>query len=202
MTPPNHLGIVDDDAGMNRALRRLLETAGYEVRSWLSALEFLADLAGQPAPDCLIVDVDMPGMTGLELQQTLAADGRTIPMVFLSGVGDIPMTVQAMKAGAVNFLTKPVMDDDLFAAVRAALELVLWRRSARAKFEMLTPREREVFVHVIAGSLNKQIACKLAISEQTVKVHRMRIMAKLDEHSVAGLVRTADRLGIPPAAQS
>lgn len=199
MNPPNKVGVVDDDAGMSKALRRMLETAGYEVRCWPSALEFLADLARQPAPDCLVVDVDMPGMTGLELQQTLAADGRTIPIVFLTGVGNIPMTVQAIKAGAVNFLTKPVMDEDLFAAIRAALKLVTWRKSARARFNLLTPREREVFIHVIAGTVNKQIASTLAISEQTVKVHRMRIMAKLEEHSVAGLVRTADRLGILPA---
>jgi FixJ family two-component response regulator len=199
MNPPNRVGVVDDDAGMRKALRRLLETAGHEVRCWPSALEFLADLARQPAPDCLVVDVDMPGMTGLELQQTLTANGRTIPIVFLTGVGNIPMTVQAIKAGAVNFLTKPVMDEDLFAAIRAALELVTWRKSARARFDLLTPREREVFIHVIAGTVNKQIASTLAISEQTVKVHRMRIMAKLEEHSVAGLVRTADRLGILPA---
>jgi FixJ family two-component response regulator len=149
--------------------------------------------------DCLLLDVAMPGTNGLELQEKLTALGTSQPVVFLTGKGDIPMTVRAMKAGAVNVLTKPVADEELFAAIRAALEIARSTKSARERFATLTPREREVFTHVIAGRLGKQIAAQLGTSEQTIKVHRMRITEKLGEPSVAGLVRLADSLGISPA---
>jgi FixJ family two-component response regulator len=198
MTIPPCIGILDDDAGMRRALRRLLQAEGYSVHCWASAAELLEDPDLESA-DCLLLDVSMPGTSGLDLQDQLATRGIRLPVVFLTGKGDIPMTVRAMKAGAVDFLTKPVADEVLFAAIRAALEIAARDRSARERFAALTPREREVFTHVIAGKLNKQIAAGLGTSEQTIKVHRMRITEKLGEPSVAGLVRLADSLGIPPA---
>lgn len=197
--PTHRVGIVDDDEGMRRALSRLLRTGGYEVWSWSSAIDMLADPAEQ-LPDCLLLDVAMPGMSGMELHERLKERGDCPPVVFLTGKGDIPMTVRAIKGGAVNFLTKPVVDEDLFAAIHAALEIADNHRDAQTRFSTLTPREREVFTHVIAGRLNKQIAADLGTCEQTIKVHRMRITGKLGEQSVAGLVRLADRLGIAPAA--
>jgi len=199
MNPPPTIGIVDDEAGMRRALRRLLMAEGFRVQCWASSAELLADLP-QSQPDCLILDIDMPGINGLDLQDQLAASTYQVPVVFLTGRGDIPMAVRAMKAGAVNFLAKSVMDDDLLAAIRAALEIAAKTKSARDRFAALTPREREVFTHVIAGKLNKQIAADLGTSEQTIKVHRMRITEKLGEYSVAGLVRLADLLRVSPAS--
>jgi FixJ family two-component response regulator len=198
MNPPHCIGILDDDAAMRRALRRLLEAEGYRVHCWASAAELLEDPDLETA-DCLLLDVSMPGIGGLDLQDQLAARGIRLPVVFLTGKGDIPMTVRAMKTGAVDFLTKPVADEVLFAAIRAALEIAARGKPARERLATLTPREREVFTHVIAGKLNKQIAAVLGTSEQTIKVHRMRITEKLGEPSVAGLVRLADSLGIPPA---
>jgi len=198
MIPPPTIGIVDDDAGMRHALRRLLMAEGFRVHCWESAAELLADLP-QNEPDCLILDIEMPGTSGLDLQDQLATGTGQLPVVFLTGTGDIPMSVRAMKAGAVNFLTKPVMDEDLLAAIRAALEIAANTKSARERFATLTPREQEVFTHVIAGKLNKQIAADLGTSEQTIKVHRMRITKKLEECSVAGLVRMAMLLRVTPA---
>jgi FixJ family two-component response regulator len=198
MNPAPSIGILDDDAGMRRALRRLLLAEGYGVRCWASAAELLEDPDLANA-DCLLLDVSMPGTSGLDLQDQLAARGIRLPVVFLTGKGDIPMTVRAMRAGAVDFLTKPVADEVLFTAIRAALEITARGKPARERFAALTPREREVFTHVIAGRLNKQIAAALGTSEQTIKVHRMRITEKLGEPSVAGLVRLADSLGIAPA---
>jgi FixJ family two-component response regulator len=196
---PARIGLIEDDQAMRRALRRLLGAAGYEVDCWESADHFLA--AGpEPPPDCLLLDVSMPGTNGIELQQRLLAAGCRTPIVFLTGKGDIPMTVRALKAGAVDFLTKPVDRANLFAALRNALDLAARRQSAQRLVDSLTPREREVFAHVISGRLNKQIAADLGTSEQTIKVHRMRLMEKLGENSVAGLVRLAERLSIPPAA--
>lgn len=198
MNPPFFIGVVDDDAGMRRALSRLLAGAGFRVQCWASAAELLTDLP-RNAPDCLVLEINMPGINGLDLQDQLAADACHLPVIFLTGKGDIPMAVRAIKAGAVNFFTKPVKDDDLLDAIRAALEISANTRSARGRFAALSPREREVFTHVITGKINKQIAADLGTSEQTIKVHRMRITEKLGERTVAGLVRIADLLRISPA---
>jgi FixJ family two-component response regulator len=199
------IGLVDDDAAMRRALGRLLALEGYQVITWSSAEELLAD-PGETKPDCLILDVRMPGMDGLQLQERLSSTAPHIPVIFLTGKGDIPMTVRAIKGGAVNFLTKPVVDKELFAAIHTALEIRSERMkaehsldTARRLHQTLTPREREVLTHIITGKLNKQIAARLGTSEQTIKVHRMRLMEKLGTRSVAELVRLADILGIQPA---
>lgn len=196
--------VVDDEAELRRALERLLRAEGYEVAGFGSAAEFLAALPAD-ATGCVVLDVAMPGLGGLELQQRLGGDAR-LPIVFLTGHGDIPMSVQAVKAGAVDFLTKPVKSVELLRAVDAALELArAWHSAAgltaglRARFVQLTAREREVLAHVIAGKLNKVIAAELGTSEQTIKVHRGRVMDKLGVASVADLVRAAQQLGVDPA---
>ncbi len=198
MNPTPTIGIIDDDAAMLRALERLVSGAGYSVTCWNSAESFLATRYAQ-TPDCLILDVSMPHTTGLDLQQQLAEKPAPIPLVFLTGKGDIPMSVRAMKAGAVDFLTKPVSEKDLFAAVETGIRISSTRRAALARFQSLTPREKEVFSHVISGRPNKRIAADLGTSEQTVKIHRMRLMDKLAETSLAGLVRLANLLGLEPA---
>jgi FixJ family two-component response regulator len=207
MNPSPCIGLVDDDPATLRALRRLLAAEGMSVLTWGSAEELIASLAGN-APDCLVLDVDMPGLSGLELQERLRTRHPGLPVIFLTGQGDIPMTVRAMKSGAVNFLTKPVQAEELLAAVRAALDLAAGHRAAakltasvRRRFAALTPREQEVMAHLITGRLNKQVAADLGTSEQTIKVHRMRIFAKMEVHSVAELVRLADRLELRPAGQ-
>ena len=195
------IGIVDDDDAMRRALTRLLESEGFDVRAWPSATALLTDPAWA-AHDCLVLDVAMPGMDGLELQSKLTVRPCCPPLIFLTGKGNVPMAVRAMQAGAVNFLTKPVSDETLFAAIQSALANADSLRELRQRFESLTAREKEVFTHVIAGKLNKQIATDLGAGEQTIKVHRMRLIKKLREPSVAGLVRLADRLGVPAAPES
>lgn len=199
------IGIVDDEPGMRKALQRLLDAEGYRVHVFTSAEEFLASAPMVPV-DCVVLDVSMPGLTGLDLQQHLAQAGVRLPIVFLTGQGDIRMSVRAMKAGAHDFLTKPVDDEDLLAAVRAALVQASRQKAeamelaeSRARLETLTPRELEVLRHVIAGKLNKQIAADLGTSEQTIKVHRMRVTAKMGLTAVADLVRVADRLGVDRA---
>jgi FixJ family two-component response regulator len=199
------IGLVDDETCVLRALARLLSAEGFEVRTYDSARRFLECAAEEPL-DCLVLDVTMPGMSGLELQEQLIQSGIRLPVVFLTGRGDIPMSVRAMKAGAVNFLTKPVNDADLLSAVRSGLALAARERAEegdrahlRVRLDRLTPREREVFRHVIAGLLNKQIAAMLGTSEQTIKVHRMRLTMKMGLFSVADLVRAAQRLGVMPA---
>lgn len=205
MNPIPCIGLVDDDEVVRRALRRLLMAEGYRVRTWDSA-DGLIPALQESAPDCLVLDVQMPGINGLDLQQQLLAQGIHIPIIFLTGQGSIPMTVRAMQGGAVNFLTKPVNDEDLFTAVNAALEVAARRRDAAVRVEQmrrlhdtLTPREQEVLTHLITGRLNKQVAADLGTSEQTIKVHRMRIMDKMQVSSVAELVRIADLLGLRPA---
>jgi FixJ family two-component response regulator len=196
--------VVDDDAGMRKALCRILEAAGYAVSTYASAGDFLlADVVDGPA--CLVLDVRMPGPSGLELQQALAKRTDLLPVVFLSGHGDIPMTVRALKAGAVDFLTKPVEGKALLAAVEAALAQDAARRAERDgqralrdRYESLSAREREVFAEVVSGKLNKQIAGDIGAAERTVKAHRARVMEKMQAGSVADLVRMAERLG-PPA---
>jgi FixJ family two-component response regulator len=194
--------LVDDDAGVLKALSRLLHARGYEIQAFTSPQAFLADHDAS-IPGCAVLDVSMPRLDGLELQQALTAGGSRRPVIFLTGKGDIPTSVRAMKAGATDFLTKPVNDDALLAAVaRAEKEDAGTRRanaeldSINARFAILTPREREVMTHVIAGRLNKQIAGDLGTVEKTIKVHRGRVMEKLGVRSVADLVRLAERAGI------
>lgn len=205
MSPSPTIGLVDDEPGMLKALRRLLMAEGYGVRTFASADEFLTRAAAEPV-DCLVLDVSMPGRTGLDLQAQLNRAGTRLPIVFLTGRGDIPMSVRAIQAGAINFLTKPVNDADLLASVRAALAQARQLQDAdrelaglRQRLGTLTAREVEVLRHVITGKLNKQIAADLGTSEQTIKVHRMRVTAKLGLASVAELVRAAEKLGVEPA---
>jgi FixJ family two-component response regulator len=197
--------VVDDDPSVLRALARLLSAAGLEVRGFPSPAAFLE--AHDPGtPGCLVLDVALPGLGGLEVQKALSVSDCARPIVFVTGRGDIPTTVRAMKGGAVDFLTKPVNDSDLLAAVRNAIEIDRAARQAqvevdamRQRLARLTPREREVLVHVVAGRLNKQIAADLGTVEKTIKVHRARIMEKMAVGSLAELVRVAERLGLPPA---
>lgn len=197
--------VVDDDPGVLRALARLLTAAGFETRGFPSPMAFLEQ--HHPAtPGCLVLDVALPGLNGLELQQALAVSGCARPIVFITGRGDIPTSVRAMKGGAVDFLTKPVNDEELLAAVRNAVEMDRLARAAQAelaglnlRLATLTPREREVLAHVVTGRLNKQIAGDLGTVEKTIKVHRARVMEKMAAPSLAELVRIAERLGIAPA---
>jgi RNA polymerase sigma factor (sigma-70 family) len=194
--------VVDDDPSVLRALTRLLSAAGLETRGFPSPAAFL-DAHDPATPGCLVLDVALPGLDGLELQQALAGSDCARPIVFITGRGDIPTTVRAMKGGAVDFLTKPVNDNDLLAAVRNAIEIDRMARQAQVEMDALrqhlaslTPREREVLVHVVAGRLNKQIAADLGTVEKTIKVHRARIMEKMAVRSLADLVRVAERLGV------
>jgi FixJ family two-component response regulator len=195
--------LVDDDAGVLKALSRLLRAKGYEVKSYVSPQEFLEQ--HDPAVSgCAVLDVSMPGLDGLELQQALTAGGSHRPIVFITGKGDVPTSVRAMKAGAIDFLTKPTKDTDLLEAVRRAEERDAEARRrlselelVQAKLKTLTPREREVLTHVVAGRLNKQIAADLGTVEKTIKVHRSRMMGKLGLRTVADLVRMAERAQIP-----
>lgn len=194
--------LVDDEAAVRKAVARLLRAAGLEVAPFASPEEFLA--AHDPAaPGCLVLDMAMPGLDGLELQQALAARGSALPVIFLTGHADVPMCAQAMKRGATDFLTKPVNDTDLLAAVRRALEHHRRARQTRAEADAirariatLTPREREVLEHVVTGQLNKQIASDLGTVEKTIKVHRARVMEKMRVRSVAELVRLVERSGL------
>lgn len=192
--------LVDDEPGMLKALARLLEAEGFTVRAFTSAKTFLASYQAD-ALGCVVLDVAMPELDGLELQQRLTQSGVLLPIVFLTGHGDIPTSVRAVKAGALDFLTKPVKDVDLLRAVRAALqraaeqrELIRETALLHQRYSDLTPREREVMAHVVAGELNKQVADALGIGEHTVKVHRSRIMEKMGVPSLADLVRAAERL--------
>lgn len=194
--------LVDDDSGVVKALSRLLRSNGYDVRSHTSPREFLAHHdAG--VPGCAVLDVSMPGLDGLELQQALTTAGSHRPVIFITGKGDIPTSVRAMKAGAIDFLTKPVENRDLLDAIRRAeMHDVVSRQaqmeltSIQTKIATLTPREREVLTHVVAGRLNKQIAGDLGTVEKTIKVHRGRMMEKLGVRTVADLVRMAQKAGI------
>lgn len=194
--------IVDDDESMRRSLTNLLRSVGLRVEAFATAQEFLRGKRPD-LPGCLVLDVRLPGLSGLDLQKRMATADIEIPTIFITGHGDIPMTVQAMKAGAVEFLTKPFRDQDLLDAIQQALERDRHAREQRAKVEelrsryrSLTPREREVIALVVAGLLNKQIAGELGTSEASVKVHRQHVMEKMRADSLADLVRMADRLGI------
>jgi FixJ family two-component response regulator len=195
--------IVDDEADVRKALSRLLRSAGYTTRLFGSAGEFLVSGEARFSAGCIILDLAMPGLNGLELQEHLATSDCHRPIIFLTGNGDISKSVRAMKAGAVNFLTKPVDDNELLKAVEEALRVdasgrALWslRHSASEKLDTLTPRERQVFEKVVAGRLNKQIAAELGIVEKTIKVHRSRMMRKMHATSVVDLVHLASLAGV------
>jgi FixJ family two-component response regulator len=200
--PEGTVFLVDDDEGVRKALSRVLREEGWEVLAFESAEAFLAR-TDRVACGCLVLDVTMPGLDGLALQRRLASDGEGMPIVFITGHGDIPMTVQALKAGAADFLTKPVQSQALVRAVREAIEQDASRRRAREesakmrqRLSSLTPREREVLELIVAGSLNKQIAAALGVVEQTVKFHRARIMERMEAKTAAELMHIAAKLGI------
>jgi FixJ family two-component response regulator len=204
MTDPDRVVfIVDDDTSLRDSLKDLIRSVGLRVEAFASAQEFLRSKRPD-MPGCLVLDVRLKGLSGLDLQKRMAEADMEIPIIFITGHGDIPMTVEAMKAGAVEFLTKPFRDQDLLDAIEQALERDCKAREQRAKvaelrsrFDSLTPREREVMTLVVAGLLNKQIAGELGTSEASVKVHRQHVMEKLGAGSLAELVRMADKLGIP-----
>ena len=201
------VAIVDDDAAVRKATSRLLRTAGFDGQDFATAGEFL--LSFDPASvGCVVLDMTLPGLSGLELQSLLVERGDAPPIVLLSGTGDIPASVQAIKCGAVDFLTKPPDVVRLVASVHDALEQGRTSRAGRAeladlrrRYEELTPREREVMEYVVSGRRNKQVAADLGITEKTVKVHRARVMEKMEVESVAELVRAAQHLGIEGPAE-
>lgn len=204
---PPTVYIVDDDSSVRRSLSRIVKQAGFAARDFASAEEFLAARPSSGAsPSCLVLDLRMPGIGGLELQRELAAGPAPCPVIFISGNGDIPATVQAMKQGAVTFLPKPFDHDDLLKSIdeavnrqRELLAVASRVNAVRDRIDSLSHREREVMAWVISGALNKQIAGELGIVEQTVKVHRARVMEKMQVVSVADLVRLCDLAGFKPA---
>ena len=186
--------VVDDDDSFRTAISRLLRTSGYEVKAYKSAGEFLLEPPPH-GPGCLLLDLHMPGPSGLELQEAIARRGDGLPVIFLTAHGDVRKTVRAMRQGASDFLTKPVQREELFAAVRSALDrqtqdesTAAWRRDLAARYALLTPRELEVLERVVKGALNKQIAAALGMTERTVKAHRAKIMQKMQVDSLAELV--------------
>jgi FixJ family two-component response regulator len=204
--PAGTVFVIDDDASVRRALERQLRTVGYRVETFESAQDYAAR-APLAAVACIVTDVRMPGMSGLDLQDSLARAGRALPMVFITGHGDIPTSVRAMKGGAVNFLPKPFTEAEILAAVGEALErsrAVERERGEiaglRARYASLTAREREVLALVVAGLLNKVVADRLGVAEATIKVHRGRVMEKMGAASLADLVRMGERLGLPAGA--
>jgi len=199
--------VVDDDVSVRESLEALIETAGWRTKTFATALDFM-DNRSDTSPSCLVLDVSLPGLSGLDLQQRLG-DRRGLPIIFITGRGDIPMSVQAMKAGAVEFLTKPFSDEVLLAAIRRALEsssTALDRESALDKlkraYALLSRRERQVMTCVVSGRLNKQVGSELGISEITVKAHRGQVMRKMNADSLADLVRMAAALDLPVGPQA
>jgi RNA polymerase sigma factor (sigma-70 family) len=204
--PASIVFVVDDDPSIRRAIRRLVESVGLHVEVFGSAAEFTNN--NHPnIVSCLILDIRLPGVSGLDFQRQLAEEKINIPIIFISAHGDVPMTVRAMKAGAIEFLTKPFRDQDLLDAVQVALERDRARRqreaeiaTLRERFESLSPREREVVAMVVSGMLNKQTAAEIGTTENTVKVHRSRAMEKMQAQSLADLVKMVERLKISPAS--
>jgi len=197
--------VVDDDISVRESLELLIQFAGWQPEIFASAQDFLAH-PRTATPSCLVLDVSLPDLNGLELQKLIASERTDMPIIFITGHGDVPMSVQAMKAGAVEFLTKPFDDEVLLSAIRHAIErsaAVLEDQAElttlRSSFESLTPRERDIMLLVVAGMLNKQIGVQLGISEITVKAHRGKVMQKMKADSLADLVKTAVRLGLTPA---
>jgi RNA polymerase sigma factor (sigma-70 family) len=204
--PASVVFVVDDDPSIRRAIKRLVESVGLQVELFGAAQEFLQS---QPRdiPSCLVLDIRLPGISGLDFQRELAEAKNNIPIIFISAHGDVPMAVRAMKAGAVEFLTKPFRDQDLLDAVQVALDRDRARReregeiaTLRERFESLSPREHEVVAMVVSGMLNKQTAAELGTTENTVKVHRSRAMEKMQAQSLAELVKMVERLKLPPQA--
>jgi len=198
--------LVEDDDSSRTACARVLSAAGFTVRPFASGSEFLAHLPDHPG--CVVLDLQLPGGSGLDIQQRLAALDNPVPIVFLTGHGDVPQSVRAMKAGAVDFLTKPVDAPTLLDAVARALARDVANRAvrgrqheARRRYDRLTPREREVFAHLISGQLNKQVGFDLGITERTIKIHRRQVLEKMEADSIAELVRIAADLGIEPAGK-
>jgi FixJ family two-component response regulator len=194
--------VVDDESAVGVSIKRLLHSVGIEARHFTSASEFLR--AKRPdAPGCIVLDVRLPDLSGLDLQQELSKANVDLPVIFVTGHADIPMTVRAMKAGAVEFLTKPFREQELLEAVQRAISrhrLTLDQRASmrllQSRYELLTPREREVFPLVAGGLLNKQVAAELNTSEKTIKVHRGQLMQKMEAHSLSDLIRMAEQLGV------
>jgi FixJ family two-component response regulator len=197
--------VVDDDESVCRALARLFRTVGLSVETFRSASAFL-DHAAPDQPSCLILDIRLPGPSGLDLQERLSRAGRDLPIIFITGHGDVPTSVRAMKGGAIDFLQKPFNDQELLDCVHRALARSREQQAERAEraelrghLDTLTPREREVLLQVVTGKLNKQIAGDLGIAEKTIKVHRGRVMQKMQAGSVADLVRMVEKLGLSAA---